>query len=197
MFTGIIEELGTVIRFDNYKGLRCLTVKAEKASEGVEIGDSVAINGACLTVVKIDKNNLSFEIMPETLNHTNLKDLKLWERVNLERALRLDDRVSGHLVSGHIDGIGIIRDKRIMAQNTVFEISIDKKLIKYISPKGSVAIDGISLTIGEVRGNIFRVYLIPHTLKNTTLGFKGHSAKVNIEVDMTAKQLEALLQKRD
>jgi riboflavin synthase len=107
----------------------------------------------------------------------------------------LNDRISGHFVSGHIDGIGIIRNKKIISQNTIFEIGADKRIMKYISPKGSIAVDGISLTVGEVKGNRFSVYLIPHTLKNTTLGFKSHSGKVNIEVDMTAKQLDSLLRK--
>ena len=131
--------------------------------------------------------------MPVTLKSTNLKDLHLREKVNLERALKFEDRVSGHFVTGHVDGLGVIRSKKIISQNTVLEISVDKDLIKYISGKGSVAVDGISLTVGQVKGNVFSVYLIPHTLNNTTLGFKGHSAKVNIEVDMMAKQLAALL----
>ena len=193
MFTGIIEELGTVVKIANYKGLRCLTICAEKISAGLKIGDSVAVNGVCLTTNRIDNKNLSFEVMPVTLKSTNLKDLHLREKVNLERALKFEDRVSGHFVTGHVDGLGVIRSKKIISQNTVLEISVDKDLIKYISGKGSVAVDGISLTVGQVKGNVFSVYLIPHTLNNTTLGFKGHSAKVNIEVDMMAKQLAALL----
>lgn len=193
MFTGIIEELGTVVKIANYRGLRCLTICAEKISAGLKIGDSVAVNGACLTVTKIDKKDLSFEVMPATLNSTNLKDLRLREKVNLERALKLGDRVSGHFVAGHVDGVGIIRSKRIISQNTVLEISANKDLMKYISAKGSVAVDGISLTVGQIKGNVFSVYLIPHTLNNTTLGFKGHSAQVNIEVDIMARQLAALL----
>lgn len=197
MFTGIIEELGSIEKIDNYKGLRLLTVQAEKAVTRTKIGDSIAVNGVCLTVVRIDRNRLSFEVMAETLNNTTLKDLKLKERVNIERALRFDERVGGHFVLGHVDGVGVIRNKRVIAQNTIFEISVVKDLFKYIVFKGSVAVDGISLTVGEVKGNTFSVYLIPHTLKKTTLGFKGHSARVNIEVDMLAKQLDSFLRKQD
>jgi len=195
MFTGIVEELGTIVEIADRQGLRQITISAEKVAEGIKVGDSISVNGVCLTVTKLEAKNLSFEVMSETLKKTNLGDLKLRERVNLERALRFSDRVSGHLVSGHIDGVGIIRSKKILSRNTVFDIVIDKGLLKYLSPKGSVSVDGISLTVGEIKGNVFSVYIIPHTLKNTTLGFKGHSAKVNIEVDMMAKQLDSLLRK--
>ncbi|MDP3142398.1 MAG: riboflavin synthase [Candidatus Omnitrophota bacterium] len=195
MFTGIIEELGMVVKLQNYSGLLRITVSADKALVETKVGDSIAVNGVCLTVTKIENKNLSFEVMAETLKNTTLGDLRLREKVNLERALKFSDRVNGHFVSGHIDAVGVIRSKKIVSQNTIFEIGVDKKLVKYISPKGSIAVDGISLTIGEVKGNGFSVYLIPHTLKNTTLGFKSHSDKVNIEVDMTAKQLDSLLRK--
>jgi riboflavin synthase len=195
MFTGIIEGLGTVAKIANYRGLRCLTIDSGKICAGMKIGDSVALNGVCLTITGIEKKDLSFEMMPTTLSQTTLKDLRLREKVNLERALRSGDPVSGHFVAGHIDGIGIIRSKKILSQNTALEISVDKNLVKYISDKGSIAVDGISLTVGQVRGNVFSVNLIPHTIDNTTLKFKGHSAKVNIEVDMMAKQLAALLRR--
>lgn len=195
MFTGLIEELKTVVGIQNYSGLRRITVNADKAAEETKVGDSIAVNGVCLTVTKIENKNLSFEVMAETLQKTTLENLRLREKVNLERALKFSDRVSGHFVSGHIDAVGVIRSKKIVLQNTIFEIGVDKRIMKYISPKGSIAVDGISLTIGEVKGNGFSLYLIPHTLKNTTLGFKSHSDKVNIEVDMMAKQLDSLLRK--
>lgn len=188
MFTGIIEEVGRVVRIENYRGLRGLTVEAPRVCSGVKVPDSICVNGACLTVTKISGNRLSFEVMAQTLNSTNLKDLKVQDKVNLERALRADGRLDGHLVLGHVDGAGIIRRKAVANQNTALEIAIEKDLAKYLIPKGSIAVDGVSLTIAKLAGNVFTVYLIPHTLQNSNLGSKSASSKVNIEIDMLAKQ---------
>lgn len=195
MFTGIIEELGKVVKIESLKGNRVLTISAQKVKENVKIGDSIAVNGVCLTLTKIEKENLSFEVIPETLDKTNLKFLKISEQVNLERALKLNERLGGHLLSGHIDAIAIIRKKGISFGGYKFEIAVPQDLMQFIVPKGSIAIDGISLTVGEVKGNIFSIYIIPHTLKNTTLGFKGASSYVNIEVDMLGKYVLSLVKK--
>jgi riboflavin synthase len=188
MFTGIIEELGQLKRVSRSGNTTLLEISAAKIMAGVKIGDSISVNGVCLTVIKINNDSFSFEAMPATLKSTNLGVLRLSEKVNLERSLKVGERVSGHFVLGHIDCIGIIRKKGIASGNMVFEIAIPNEFIKYCLPKGSVALDGISLTIQKKESNSFSVYIIPHTLKNTTLDFKGPSGKVNIEFDMLAKR---------
>lgn len=188
MFSGIIEELGAVKRISRKGNITLIEINAEKTLADTKIGDSIAVNGACLTAVEIKKDAFSFEAMPETSKITNLGALKIGERVNLERSLKLGDRISGHFVLGHVDCLGIIRKKGYSGGNLAFEIVIPPEFIKYCLSKGSIAVDGISLTIAAQRANTFSVYIIPHTLKNTTLGFKGPSAKVNIEFDILAKK---------
>lgn len=201
MFTGIIEELGIVKGLSrwpegrgwasnspSHKGAALvLSIKADKAKEAAKIGDSIAVNGVCLTIIKLDKELLSFELLDETSKLTNLGKIKIGEKVNLERALKIGDRLSGHFVTGHIDCLGIIRNKSYVLGNLCFEIAAPEKFLKFIVPKGSVAVDGISLTVVNKRSNIFSVYIIPHTLQNTTLSFKGPSDYVNIEFDILAK----------
>lgn len=195
MFTGIIEELGKVAKIESLKGNRALTIAAQKVKEEANVGDSIAVNGVCLTLTKIDKDNLSFEAIPETIDKTNLKFLKVSERVNLERAVKLNERIGGHLLSGHVDAVGIIRKKGFALGGYKLEIAVEKDLMPFIVSKGSIAVDGISLTVAEARGNIFSVYIIPHTLKNTTLDFKGCSSYVNIEVDMLGKYVLSLIKR--
>lgn len=173
--------------------LTLLTVKASKVIEETEIGDSIAVNGVCLTVVKRDKESLSFEVMADTNRITNLGTLRVSDKVNLERSLKIGDRLSGHFVLGHVDCIGIIRKKNYSNTDLCFEITIPTGFIKYCIPKGSIAVDGISLTLVNIKSNNFTVYIIPHTFKNTTLGFKGPSDKVNIEFDILAKKSQAAL----
>jgi riboflavin synthase len=187
MFTGIIEELGKVRGISRQGNITLLTVEADKVLEGSKTGDSIAVNGVCLTVVKKDRNALSFEVMAQTLNLTGLGSLGVSDRVNLERSLKLGDRISGHFVLGHIDCTGVIRKKGFVGENLVFEISSPPGFMKFIIPKGSVALDGISLTVAEKKTNCFNVCIIPHTLKNTTLSFKGPSDRLNIEFDILAK----------
>ena len=187
MFTGIIEELGQVKRISKKGNNTLFEIEASKVIEDAKIGDSVSVNGACLTLVKKEKDFLSFEVMPETLKATNLGTLRVCDRINLERSLKITDRLSGHFVTGHVDCVGIIRNKNYINGNLCFEIAIPAKFIVYCIPKGSIAVDGISLTIMEKRSTTFTVYIIPHTLKNTTLGLKGPSHKVNIEFDILAK----------
>ncbi|MBM3249277.1 MAG: riboflavin synthase [Candidatus Omnitrophica bacterium] len=188
MFTGIIEELGQVKSISRRGGNTLLEIAGETVLRETKIGDSISVNGACLTAVKKTWGALVFEAMPETLKLTNLGSLKACDKVNLERSLKLGDRVSGHFVTGHVDCTGIIRRKGYAAGNLGFEISVPASFMKYILPKGSVAVDGISLTVARKTATTFSAYIIPHTLKNTTLGFKGPSDKVNIEFDILAKR---------
>lgn len=189
MFSGIVEELGKVISISKQPYLTLLKIQADKVLEDTKIGDSIAVNGVCLTVVNKDRSSLSFEIMPQTLKFTNLGSLRIQEKVNLERSLKLGQRISGHLVYGHVDCIGIIRKKRFLQNNLCFEIAVPSNYIKNIILRGSLAVDGISLTVQKKLGNLFLVYIIPHTFKNTTLSFKGPSDKVNIEFDKSIRLL--------
>lgn len=188
MFTGIVEELGEIKSITKKGNIAQICVKANTVLEGVKIGDSISVNGACLTVVKKDSPLLIFEAMPETLKVTNLGILRISDKVNLERSLRVGDRLSGHFVCGHIDSLGIIRKKNYIGGNLALEIAVPAQFTKFILPKGSIAVDGISLTVVSKKSNTFSVYIIPHTLKNTTLSFKGPSDKVNIEFDILAKK---------
>jgi riboflavin synthase len=195
MFTGIIEELGEVRRIERRPDIVRLLVNARIILDETKPADSISVNGVCLTVTDIDRDGLSFDVIPETLSRTNLGDLKIRDKVNLERSLRLTDRLSGHLVTGHIDCVGIVRQKRQSTNETIFNIAIPDRFSKYIVPKGSVALDGISLTVAQVQGNLFSVHIIPYTLKNTNLRNKGPSSKVNIEVDLIGKYVESLSSK--
>lgn len=187
MFTGIIEALGTVKAISHKGNLTVLSLKASRVAEEAKIGESIAVNGVCLTAVKAEKDILSFELLNETVQLTNLGKLKLGEKVNLERSLKIGERLSGHFVTGHIDCIGVIRRKAHISGNLCFEIAIPKEFLRFIVPKGSIAVDGISLTVVSKHSNTFSIYIIPHTLQNTTLGFKAPSALVNIECDILAK----------
>jgi len=189
MFSGIVEELGEVKSISKRGNISLLEIKADKTLEDTAIGGSISVNGTCLTLIKKERDSFIFEVMPETLKITNLGSLSGSEKVNLERSLKIGDRLDGHFVTGHIDCLGIIRKKNYINGNLCFEIAVPAKFIGYILAKGSIAIDGISLTIVDKRSATFSVYIIPHTLKNTTLGFKGPSDKVNIEFDILAKKL--------
>lgn len=187
MFSGIIEELGGVKNISKRGNTALLEVKAEKVSEDIKTGDSIAVNGVCLTLIKNESGVLSFEVMPQTLRATNLGSLRIRDKVNLERSLKIGERLSGHFVTGHVDCRGIIRKKNYLNGNLCFEIAIPPEFIKYCLPRGSIAVDGISLTLVSIRASTFTVCIIPHTLKNTTLGFKNPSDRVNIEFDILAK----------
>ncbi len=193
MFSGIVEELGQVKKISRSGNYAVLETKSAVASQDTKIGDSIAVNGVCLTVIQKKDDCLSFEVMPETLKITNLGLLKIGDKVNLERALKIGNRLSGHFVSGHVDCLGVIRKKSLVSGNLAFEIAIEQKFIANIILKGSIAVDGISLTVAVKKSNTFSVYIIPHTLKNTTLGFKGPSDRVNIELDILMKKRLPLL----
>ena len=188
MFSGIIEELGYINKVSRQGNNAILLIKAARIPGDIQVGDSVSVNGACLTVIKKETDSLVFEVIPETMKVTNLGLLRILEKVNLERSLKLGDRLSGHFVTGHIDCLGCIRKKHYLSGNLALEIAIPSGFMKFCLPKGSIAVDGISLTIANRKSNSFIVFIISHTLKNTTLGFKGPSDKVNIELDILAKK---------
>lgn len=187
MFSGIIEELGVVKKIWSHNNLTVLEIKTQQVWADTKKGDSIAVNGVCLTVVKKEKDILSFEVMPQTSKISNLGLLSVSDKVNLERSLMMGERISGHFVSGHVDYLGTIRRKAYRDGNLCFEITLPSQYQRFISSKGSVSVDGISLTVVEKRSDLFSVYIIAHTLKNTTLGFKGPSHKVNVELDILAK----------
>ncbi|MEI6831390.1 MAG: riboflavin synthase [Candidatus Omnitrophota bacterium] len=188
MFTGIIEELGKVKRIAQSGAMKLLEITADKTLQDTKIGESIAVNGVCLTVVSLGDNSFSFEVMPETFKGTNLGLLKIGEQVNLERSLKVGDRVSGHFISGHIDCLGLVRRKSLRNGNLEFAVAVPPLFMKYCLLKGSISLDGISLTLADKRANLISVYVIPHTLKNTTLSFKGPSNKLNVEFDILAKK---------
>jgi len=187
MFTGIIEGLGTVSGIRSDRQGKRFTIDADFRLDGTRIGDSISVSGACLTVVKLDGPRFETDVSPETLEKTTFGQLKIGNRVNLERALRLSDRIDGHLVSGHIDGTGVISQRENLGNAIVVTIEVPEALARYMIAKGSVAADGISLTINTCSSNSFSVSIIPHTAKLTTIGFKEKGARVNIETDMIGK----------
>jgi riboflavin synthase len=193
MFTGIIEGLGTVAALTSRSLGRRLEIQAGIDLNRTRIGDSIAVNGACLTVVALNGRRFAADVAPETLACTGLGQLALGERVNLERALRLSDRLDGHLVSGHVDGQGRIAARHPEGNAVVVEVALAASLARYLIPKGSVAVDGVSLTVNRCGPDRFWVSVIPHTAALTTIGFKPVGAAVNIETDMIGKYVERFL----
>ena len=191
MFSGIVEGIGVVKGLEYKKNLFVLKISAKKILKGTKISDSVSVDGVCLTVTKIKEGIFYFDVMKETIDKTTLKYLRPNHGVNLERALKVNSRLGGHFVSGHVDGVGIIKKIITLPNYVEYQIAFNKELKRYLAPKGSVCIDGISLTMGTVKRNVFSVYIIPHTLKITTLGSKRASDKVNIETDILAKYILA------
>lgn len=193
MFTGIIEGLGTIQAVTPAGRGRRLTIAADFPLTGSRVGDSIAVNGACLTPVSLDAERFTVDVSPETVVRTAFVDVRAGERVNLERALRLSDRLDGHLVSGHIDGMGRIRERRNESNAIVLTVDLPPALARYLIPKGSVAIDGVSLTVNSCGADRFSVSIIPHTAGLTTVGFKKVGSRVNIETDMIGKYVERFL----
>ena len=197
MFTGLIEEIGSIKSIQGGgKSIR-LTVSARKIMDDVKLGDSIATNGICLTVVSFNSTGFSADVMPETMSRTNFGLLGAGSRVNLERALRVGDRMGGHMVSGHIDGLGEVVGREQDDNAIWVSIAAPDNILKYIVEKGSVAIDGISLTVAYVDEKIFKVSIIPLTQEDTTLTSKKKGEKVNLECDMTAKYIEKFMLHRD
>ncbi|MBP2072135.1 MULTISPECIES: riboflavin synthase [Thermoanaerobacterium] len=195
MFTGIIEEIGKV-KMVQRGDITKIAIECEKVLDGTAIGDSIAVNGVCLTVTNVAKNLFMADIMNETLKSSNLGDLKIGSMVNLERALSISGRLNGHIVTGHVDTVGTIVNKNRIMNSNVFKIKIDERYSKYVTSKGSIAVDGISLTVVEASASYFTVSVIPHTELNTTLNFKRIGDSVNIEVDILSKYAEKLLLKK-
>lgn len=188
MFTGIVEELGVVKKITHQAGVTSLEISAQEVLIDTKPGDSVSVNGVCLTVVAPGSNSLRFEVMDTTFKNTNLGLLSIGKKVNLERSLKAGDRVSGHFVSGHVDCLGLVRKKGLRNGSVELEVAVPPEFLRYCLPKGSIALDGISLTLAKARGNVLSVCIIPHTLKNTTLNFKGPADKLNVEFDLLAKK---------
>lgn len=193
IFTGIVEELGNVQRLNKGSHSYSLEVKAQRVLEDVKLGDSIAVNGVCLTVNQYSREYFTADVMPETVAKTTLQYLRQGMPVNLERALRLGDRMGGHLVQGHVDGVGSIIKKEKQDIAIVFTIKAPAAIIKYSVPKGSIAIDGISLTLIDVATESFTVSLIPHTTQKTTLGLKQPGDLVNLESDIIGRYVEKLM----
>lgn len=191
MFTGIVEEVGSIKNIGDGK----ITIAAKKVLEDVNLGDSIAVNGICLTVASFDETSFTADIMPETVRRTSLSVTKENSSVNLERALTLSSRLGGHIVSGHIDGVGEIVSLTIEKNALLMKIKADKSILKCIVEKGSIALDGISLTVVIVTANDFTVSLIPHTREITNLKEKKQGSLINIETDIIGKYVEKLLGK--
>jgi riboflavin synthase len=190
MFTGIIEGLGTLEAVKAGGQGRQLALAADFDLAGTKIGDSIAVNGACLTVVRLQGRRFDVDVSPETMARTTFRNAKVGERLNLERALRLSDRLDGHLVSGHVDGVGRLEKRETLSNAIVLGFSVPEELSRYMIRKGSVAVDGISLTINDCTAGAFQVSIIPHTAAITTIGFKAVGAQVNIETDIIGKYVE-------
>ena len=191
MFTGLIEDIGEIVQIGK-KG-NSFQISIKSSLDKISIGDSISVDGVCLTVVAVDKNIFIVEVSPETLKRTTLSERKRGELVNLERALQLSDRLGGHLVTGHIDGTAIIKSITKKQNSIIIKITTPPEIIRYLVVKGSVGLDGISLTVNEIQGNDFIVNIIPHTAQVTTIGKKRVGDKVNIETDLIGKYVEKFL----
>lgn len=193
MFTGLVECMAEIKSFRQERGLRALRLAVPLDLSDSRIGDSFCVSGACLTAVEVGVRSLTVELSEETLRRTTLGGLGVGRRVNLERALRLTDRLGGHLVTGHVDGIGVVLSRRSEGPNVRLEIQADSRVSRYLVEKGSICVDGVSLTLGECGGDRFSVYLVPHTLQGTTLQYLKVGDPVNLEADLIGKYVEKLL----
>ncbi len=197
MFTGLVEEVGQIEALQITQNTALLAVHAPHVHQQAEIGDSIAINGCCLTVVKCEKDLLYFDAVPETMRCTNLGLLQAGSQVNLERPLQAGARLGGHFVQGHVDGVGTILKTYAEENAMVFEIEAPPALQRYLIAKGSVAVDGVSLTVARLLPNGFAVWIIPHTAEATTFGQRRPGDVVNLECDVLGKYVERLLQQRE
>ncbi|QLB16600.1 riboflavin synthase subunit alpha [Mannheimia varigena] len=197
MFTGIIEEVGQIAHIQKQGEFAVVTVKAKKVLTDVHLGDSIAVNGVCLTVTSFTKEQFTADVMSETLKRTSLGELGINSPVNLERAMAANGRFGGHIVSGHIDGTGTVAEITPADNSTWYRIKTSPKLMRYIIEKGSITIDGISLTVVDCDAESFRVSIIPHTIKETNLGSKKIGSLVNLENDIVGKYIEQFLLKKE
>jgi len=193
MFTGIVEELGTVEAVEEQEDALRLSIRAGTVLEGTGLGDSISVNGCCLTVAATADGVWTADVMQETLDKTSLRGVRPGDRVNLERAVTTDKRLGGHIVQGHVDGVGEIRRREPSEHWEVVEISLPDGMGRYLVDKGSITVDGVSLTVVEAGDDSFTVSLIPETLARTTLGFRQAGDRVNLEADVLAKHVEKLL----
>ena len=193
MFTGIIEGLGTIKGVKSSGQGKRITIDADFSLNQTKIGDSIAVDGACLTAVVIEGRRFDVDVSPETVSKTTLGSIRIGDRVNLERALQLTARIDGHLVSGHIDGLGVVGQKKITDNSILIDFAVPHHLLRYMIPKGSVAVDGVSLTINKCDDKGFEVSIIPHTAKLTKIGLKRAGDHVNIETDMIGKYVERFI----
>ncbi len=196
MFTGIVEELGTVAGVEDQGDALRLTIHAEHVLADVRLGDSISVNGCCLTVAERDGDTWTADVMQETLDKTSLAGVQPGDRVNLERAVTPTTRLGGHIVQGHVDAVGVVRRRTPSEHWEVVEVEMPSDLGRYLVDKGSVTVDGVSLTVIEAAEDAFTVSLIPETLARTTLGSRQPGDRVNLEVDVLAKHVEKLLQHR-
>jgi riboflavin synthase len=187
MFTGIVEEIGSISNMQKTGESYVLTIEARKVLEDVHLGDSIAVNGVCLTVTSFSGNHFKVDVMPETVKSSSLRILKRGTHVNLERAMAAGGRFGGHFVSGHIDGTGVVKSKKPFENAVYYEIEPDKEILKFIILKGSICVDGTSLTVFGITENSFTISLIPHTMSETILGEKDSGDVVNLECDMIGK----------
>jgi riboflavin synthase len=195
MFTGLILELGEVTALERRGPGARLTIRGREIMRGIAVGDSIAINGVCLTVTSFENDCAYFDVSSETVDRSNIGILRRGDKVNLEPSLRLDSKLGGHFVTGHIEASGRIRSRKADGDAERIEIEAPPSVLKYITPKGSVAVDGISLTVVDAQQDSFSVVIIPHTSIMTTIGFKKTGDSVNLEPDILAKYVERLLQK--
>jgi riboflavin synthase len=193
MFTGIIEEMGVVQALNRLNHSARMTILASVVLEDLRVGDSITVNGVCLTVTSKTNKEFMVDVSPETMSVTRLGSLKAGDAVNLERALQMGSRLGGHWVSGHIDGVGTIRSRRKEENAVLLSIEAPREVLRYCIPKGSIAVDGVSLTINRLTEKEFEVAIIPHTAERTTLGIKGVGEGVNLECDLIGKYVERLL----
>ncbi len=194
MFTGIIAACGEITALEKQAGDGRLRINAGKLDmSDVQLGDSIAIDGVCLTVVKFDSSSFEMDVSAETLGKTTLGDFKAGRKVNLEKALLPTTRLGGHIVSGHVDGVGSIESREQVGESQQFRVRVPDDLAKYVAIKGSICIDGVSLTVNHVEGAVFEINIIPHTAAVTTIGDYQVGRKLNIEVDIIARYLERLL----
>jgi riboflavin synthase len=193
VFTGLVEEVGTVATIEAAEGGARLSFRAPKIANGLQIGDSVAVDGACLTAVAIDGDLFSIDAVAETLRRTCLGQRAAGDPVNLERAMPVGGRLGGHLVQGHIDGTGVVSAARPEGESVMFDVTAEPEIMRYVVEKGSITVDGVSLTVAARTDEHFSIALIPHTMQMTTLGEDAVGRVVNLEVDLVAKYVEAFV----
>lgn len=193
MFTGIVEEMGKLAGLEMKADSGTITIEADKVLEGMQLGDSIAVNGACLTAKSFGSGTFSADVMPETLRKTNLGNLKQGNPVNLERALTMSARLGGHLMLGHVDATGKVTSIKPEGNAVLYTITAPEAISRYLLAQGSVGVDGISLTVARLESHNFSVSLIPHTLKVTTLGQYGAGYEVNLEADVVGKYVEKII----